>query len=57
MTGNRIGQVVFPALAGLVAAAIGVAGIFVIIGLGIGGRSGIAVPLSLRAARNGRPTR
>lgn len=48
MTGNRIGQVMFPALAGVVAAAIGVAGIFIIIGLGIGA-SGIAVPLSLRA--------
>ncbi len=48
MTGNRIGQVVFPALAGLVAAATGVGGIFVIIGLGIGA-SGVAVPLSLRA--------
>ncbi len=48
MTGNRIGQVMFPALAGVVAAAIGVAGIFVIIGLGIG-VSGIAVPLSLRS--------
>ena len=48
MTGNRIGQVMFPAAAGLVAAAVGVAGIFIIIGLGIGA-SGIAVPLSLRS--------
>jgi MFS family permease len=48
MTGNRIGQVLFPAAAGLVATAIGVAGIFVIIGLGIG-VSGIAVPVSLRS--------
>jgi MFS family permease len=48
MTGNRLGQVVFPAAAGLVAAAVGVAGIFIIIGLGIG-VSGIAVPLSLRS--------
>ena len=49
MTGNRIGQVLFPALAGVVAAATGVAGIFLIIGLGMG-VSGVAVPLSLRAA-------
>ena len=49
MTGNRIGQVLFPALAGLVAAATGVAGIFLIIGVGMG-VSGVAVPLSLRAA-------
>ena len=48
MTGNRLGQVVFPALAGLVAAATGVAGILVIIGLGIA-VSGVAVPISLRA--------
>jgi MFS family permease len=48
MTGNRLGQVVFPSLAGMVAAATGVAGIFVIIGLGIG-VSGVAVPLSLKA--------
>ena len=52
MTGNRIGQVVFPALAGVVAAATGVAGIFLIIGLGIGA-SGVAVPLSLRAIGGG----
>ncbi len=48
MTGNRLGQVAFPALAGLVAAATGVAGILVIIGLGIA-VSGVAVPISLRA--------
>jgi MFS family permease len=48
MTGNRIGQVMFPAAAGLLAAAVGVAGIFIVIGLGIG-VSGIAVPLSLRS--------
>jgi len=52
MTGNRIGQVVFPALAGVVAAATGVAGIFLIIGLSIGA-SGVAVPLSLRAIGGG----
>ncbi len=49
MTGNRLGQVVFPALAGVIAAAAGVASIFLIIGLGIGA-SGVAVPLSLRSA-------
>lgn len=48
MTGNRLGQLMFPALAGVVAAATGVAGIFIIIGLGIGA-SGIAVPISLRS--------
>jgi MFS family permease len=48
MTGNRIGQVVFPALAGVIAAAGGVASIFLLIGLSIGA-SGVAVPLSLRA--------
>lgn len=52
MTGNRIGQVVFPALAGVVAAAVGVAGIFLLIGLGIGA-SGVAVPISLRAIGGG----
>ncbi len=52
MTGNRLGQVMFPALAGVVAAAVGVAGIFVIIGLSIGA-SGIAVPLSLRSIGGG----
>jgi MFS family permease len=52
MTGNRIGQVLFPSLAGLVAAATGVAGIFLIIGVGMG-VSGVAVPLSLRAAGGG----
>jgi MFS family permease len=48
MTGNRIGQVVFPALSGLVAAATGVAGILAIVGLGLA-LSGAAVPLSMRA--------
>ena len=48
MTSNRIGQLAFPALAGLIATATGVAGILVIIGLGIA-ISGIAVPISLRA--------
>ena len=52
MTGNRLGQVMFPALSGVVAAAVGVAGIFVIIGLSIG-VSGIAVPMSLRASIGG----
>jgi MFS family permease len=50
MTGNRIGQVVFPALSGLLAAATGVAGILAIIGLGLA-LSGVAVPISLRAQR------
>src|SRR4029077_2297625 len=49
MTGNRIGQVLFPSLAGLVAAATGVAGIFLIIGVGMG-VSAVSVRLSLRAA-------
>jgi len=44
MTGNRIGQVVFPALAGLVAAATGVAGILLALGVGLAA-SGIAVAL------------
>jgi hypothetical protein len=44
MTGNRIGQVVFPALAGLVAAATGVAGILLVLGVGLAA-SGIAVAL------------
>jgi hypothetical protein len=42
MTGNRVGQIVFPAVAGLLAAATGVAGILVAIGLGLA-VSGIAV--------------
>jgi MFS family permease len=52
MTGNRIGQVLFPSLAGLVATATGVPGIFLIIGVGLGA-SGVAVPLSLRAIGGG----
>jgi hypothetical protein len=42
MTGNRAGQIIFPALAGLLAAATGVAGILLAIGLGLAA-SGIAV--------------
>jgi MFS family permease len=53
MTGNRIGQVVFPALSGLVAAATGVAGILLIIGLGLA-VCGIAVPISLRTRQGPR---
>ena len=45
MTGNRIGQIVFPALAGLLAAATGVAGILLAIGVGLAA-SGIAVAAS-----------
>jgi hypothetical protein len=48
MTGNRIGQVLFPALSGLVAAVTGVAGILLIIGISLA-VSGVAVPISLRA--------
>ena len=44
MTGNRVGQIVFPAVAGLLAAATGVAGILVAIGLGLA-VSGIAVAM------------
>jgi MFS family permease len=42
MTGNRIGQIVFPALAGLLAAATGVAGVLLALGVGLAA-SGIAV--------------
>jgi MFS family permease len=42
MTGNRIGQIMFPALAGLLAAATGVAGILLAIGIGLAA-SGVAV--------------
>jgi hypothetical protein len=42
MTGNRVGQIVFPALAGLLAAATGVAGILLALGLGLAA-SGVAV--------------
>jgi len=45
MTGNRIGQLVFPALAGLVAAATGVAGILLALGFGLAA-SGVAVTIS-----------
>jgi MFS family permease len=45
MTGNRVGQIVFPALAGLVAAATGVGGILLALGLGLAA-SGIAVAVS-----------
>ena len=44
MTGNRVGQIVFPALAGLVAAATGVAGILLALGLALAA-SGVAVTL------------
>jgi MFS family permease len=45
MTGNRVGQMVFPALAGAVAAATGVAGILLALGLGLAA-SGVAMALS-----------
>jgi hypothetical protein len=45
MTGNRVGQIVFPALAGLVAAATGVGGILLALGLGLAA-SGVAVAMS-----------
>jgi MFS family permease len=45
MTGNRVGQIVFPALAGLVAAATGVAGILLALGLGLAA-SGVAMAMS-----------
>ena len=45
MTGNRAGQIIFPALAGLLAAATGVAGILLAIGLGLAA-SGIAVAIT-----------
>ena len=44
MTGNRVGQIVFPALAGFLAAATGVAGILLALGLGLAA-SGVAVAL------------
>ena len=44
MTGNRVGQIAFPALAGLVAAATGVAGILLALGVGLAA-SGIAVAM------------
>jgi MFS family permease len=48
MTGNRVGQIVFPALAGLLAAATGVAGILLALGFGLAA-SGLAVAQSQRA--------
>jgi MFS family permease len=44
MTGNRVGQIVFPALAGVVAAATGVAGILLALGFGLAA-SGIAMAM------------
>jgi MFS family permease len=44
MTGNRVGQIVFPALAGVVAAATGVAGILLALGFGLAA-SGMAVAM------------
>jgi MFS family permease len=44
MTGNRVGQIVFPAAAGVVAAATGVAGILLALGLGLAA-SGLAVAI------------
>jgi MFS family permease len=49
MTGNRVGQIVFPALAGLLASATGVAGILVALGLGLAA-SGMAVGASQRSS-------
>jgi len=45
MTGNRVGQIVFPALAGALAAATGVGGILLALGVGLAA-SGVAVALS-----------
>src|SRR5262249_30245044 len=45
MTGNRVGQIVFPVLAGVLAAATGVAGILLALGLGLAA-SGIAVAMT-----------
>jgi hypothetical protein len=45
MTGNRLGQIAFPTLAGLLAAATGVAGILAALGLGLAA-SGIAVAMT-----------
>ena len=50
MTGNRAGQIIFPALAGLLAAATGVAGILLAIGLGLAA-SGIAVAITQAPAK------
>jgi len=45
MTGNRVGQIVFPALAGFLAAATGVGGILLALGIGLAA-SGVAVAMS-----------
>jgi hypothetical protein len=45
MTGNRVGQIVFPAAAGLLAAATGVAGILLALGFGLAA-SGVAAAMS-----------
>jgi MFS family permease len=45
MTGNRVGQIVFPALAGVLAAATGVGGILLALGFGLAA-SGIAMAMS-----------
>jgi MFS family permease len=45
MTGNRVGQIVFPAAAGLLAAATGVAGILLALGVGLAA-SGVAAAMS-----------
>ena len=45
MTGNRIGQIVFPALAGALAGATGVVGILIALGAALAA-SGIAVAMS-----------
>ena len=45
MTGNRVGQIVLPALAGVLASATGVAGILLALGLGLAA-SGMAVAAS-----------
>src|SRR5262249_4484792 len=45
MTGNRVGQIVFPALAGLLAAATGVAGSVLALGRGLAA-SGVAVAMT-----------
>ena len=52
MTGNRIGQIVFPALAGLLAAATGVAGVLLALGAGLAA-SGMAVALRKPSGKGG----
>jgi MFS family permease len=49
ITGNRVGQVLVPFLASLIAAAIGTAGILLVIGLSLGA-SGAAIRMSARSA-------